>query len=501
MSDKSPSSLEEWLIYLKDKKFPVGSNNLAKLQHQLKSPKGAIDGLQNSILAEPYIGFMAISVANQVSKNNNSQIKTPSHAVSMVGIDGLTKITNQLYPCQFSRNNRAHCEFLRQVQISYEAACIAKFWSIEKRHTNNEEIFWITFFRDAVKWLLWFYDYESMHALTQKIKNGEKNKEAEEVLFGCRIDQLTVKLFQYWEIPSIIIDSFKTENTPTAKELKALADLTKDPDNIPIDPDDRRLNFLANHSLLFAVCASKVAHIANQSGWDSRNLENYYKIISAALHCKQAKTIKAAHTACVESARLFPSDFKVPLAKHLLSPKLYLKADTLSKAKKTSPLNALQKAITSSKTTDKECLTYSIKTIQHVLSSAEQALILNYDSSLEEFKINLQYGFNTRLLKQTKWDPKSKILKQLLQKPSAILLDKNKIKQVIKHLPEQLTADLTNNQTLILITFKTDQTNWKVIWIASNQIFNETDFNNAKRITTLLSKRFSKNSNALNAKG
>ncbi|OUR67421.1 hypothetical protein A9Q77_10280, partial [Marinomonas sp. 42_23_T18] len=70
MSDKSPSSLEEWLIYLKDKKFPVGSNNLAKLQHQLKSPKGAIDGLQNSILAEPYIGFMAISVANQVSKNN-----------------------------------------------------------------------------------------------------------------------------------------------------------------------------------------------------------------------------------------------------------------------------------------------------------------------------------------------------------------------------------------------------------------------------------------------
>lgn len=499
MSDKSPSSLEEWLIYLKDKKFPVGSNNLAKLQHQLKSPKGAIDGLQNSILAEPYIGFMAISVANQISKSNNSQIKTPSHAVSMVGIDGLTKITNQLYPCQFSSNNRAHCEFLKQVQISYEAACIAKFWSIEKRHANNEEIFWITFFRDAVKWLLWFYDYESMHELTQKIKKGEKSKDAEEALFGCRIDQLTVKLFQHWEIPSIIIDSFKTENTPTARELKALADLTKDPENIPLDPDDRRLNFLANHSLLFAVCASKLAHIANQSGWDSRNLENYYKIISAALHCKQAKTIKAAHAACVESARLFPSNFKVPLAKHLLSPTLYLK--NKPKAQKTSPLNALQKAITSRKTTDKECLTYSIKTIQKSLNTANQTLILNYDSTLEQIKVILQFGFNTSLLKQTKWDPKSKILKQLLQKPSAILLDKHKIKQVTQYLPEQLTADLNNTQTLILTSFKSNKTNWKLVWIASNQTFNEIDFNNAKRITSLLSKRFTTKLNEQKAKG
>ena len=163
MSDKSPASLEEWLIYLKDKKFPVGSNNLTKLQNQLKSPKGAIDSLQSSILAEPFIGFMAISVANQIAKSNNSQIKTPTHAVSMVGIDGLNKIISQLYPCQFSINNRAHCEFLKQVQISYEAACIAKFWSIEKRHANNEEIFWVTFFRDAAKWLLWFYCYETMH--------------------------------------------------------------------------------------------------------------------------------------------------------------------------------------------------------------------------------------------------------------------------------------------------------------------------------------------------
>lgn len=487
MSDKSPASLEEWLIYLKDKKFPVGSNNLTKLQNQLKSPKGAIDGLQSSILAEPFIGFMAISVANQVAKSNNSQIKTPTHAVSMVGIDGLNKIISQLYPCQFSNNNRAHGEFLKQVQISYEAACIAKFWSIEKRHANNEEIFWVTFFRDAVKWLLWFYCYETMHTLTQAIKSGKKSKEAEEELFGCRLEQLTVKLFQYWEIPSIIVDSFKTENTPTAKELKALADLTKDPDNIPLDPDDRRLNFLANHSLLFAVCASKLAQIANQSGWDSRNLENYYKIISAALHCKQAKTIKAAHAACVESARLFPSNFKVPLAKQLLSPKLYLK-DPIKTAK-TTPLTKLQKAFSSSKITHKECLVFSIKTIQALLKPASQVLILDYDAVQDKIKINLQFGYDISTLKQAKWDSQSKILKQLLQKPSATLLDKNKINQVLNHLPAALKLDLKENKNLIFTSFRISKTNWKIIWVASNQSFSESDFNNVKRITNILNKR------------
>lgn len=485
MSDKSPSSLEEWLIYLKDKKFPVGSDNLTKLQNQLKSPQGAIDGLQNSILAEPFIGFMAISVANQIAKNNNSQIKTPTHAVSMVGIDGLAKIANQLYPCQFSSNNRAHCEFLKQVQISYEAASIAKFWSIEKRHANNEEIFWVTFFRDAVKWLLWFYCYEPMQALTQKIKQGAKPKEAEEELFGCRIEQLTVKLFQYWEIPSIIIDSFKTENTPTAKELKALADLTKDPDNVPVDPDDRRLNFLANHSLLFAVCASKLAHIANQSGWDSKSLENYYKVISAALHCKQAKTIKAAHSACVESAKLFPSQFKVPLAKHLLSPNLYQKTKLKPK---NNPLITLQKLSSTTKATDKECLIQSMKAIK-ALMPASQILILDFDSSHNKLKVSLQLGFDVSLLKQIKWDPSSRIFKQLLLKPSAVLFDKKKLSQAIKHLPTQLEPSLIQNQELVLTSFKNKQTNWKVIWIASNKTLAENDFKNAKRITSILSKR------------
>ena len=489
MSDKSPESLEDWLIHLKDKKFPVGSHNLGKLQNQLKSPKGAIDGLQKSILSEPFIGFMAISVANQIAKSNNSQIKTPTHAVSMVGIDGLTKITNQLYPCTFSTNNRAHCEFLKQVQISYEAACIAKFWSIEKRHANNEEIFWVTFFRDAVKWLLWFYCYETMHELNQKIKSGVKSKDAEEAIFGCKIDQLTVKLFQYWEIPNIIIDSFKTENTPTGKELKALADLTKDPDNIPLDPDDRRLNFLANHSLLFAVCASKVAHMANQAGWDSRNLENYYKVISAALHCKQAKTIKAAHCACVESAKLFPSDFKVPLAKHLLSPKLYVKAKT-NKAKQ-NPLTTFHKALHSKKASEKECFIYSIKTIQALLKPAKQTLILDFNQTNSRMKISLQFGFDIAMLKQTKWDPSSKIFKQILQKPSAILLDKNKINQVSQFFPKQLNPDLNNSQNLILITFKVNSANWKVFWIASEQTFTDIDFVNAKRISSTLNKHFS----------
>ncbi|EAQ63982.1 hypothetical protein MED121_20471 [Marinomonas sp. MED121] len=493
MSNKSPTSPEEWLTHLKDKKFPVGSKNLTKLQKQLTSPKGAIDGLQTSILAEPFIGFMAISVANQIAKNNNSQIKTPAHAVSMVGIDGLTKIIGQLYPCTFSSNNRAHCEFLKQVQISYEAACIAKFWSIEKRHSNSEEIFWITFFRDAVKWLLWFYHYESMHELQQKLKQGMSSKKAENDIFGCKIDQLTVKLFQHWGIPSIIIDSFKTDNTPTGSELKALADLTKDPDHIPLDPDDRRLNFLVNHSLLFAVCASKLSQIANKSGWGSQNLENYYKIISAALHCKQAKTIRAAHAACVESARLFPSDFKVPLAKHLLSPDLYIKKKTSIKPITTSPLSKLQKVTHSDKTSDKECLIYAIKTIQALIKPSNQSLILDFDASLKKLKVSLQFGFNVQTLKKVKWDPDSKILSQLLQKPSAIHLDKRKIEQISKHLPEQVHTELKHNNGLILVSFKTSKTSWKLIWIASNKTFSELDFNNSKRISSLLSKRFSIN--------
>jgi len=493
MMNKSPSSLEEWLKFLQNKKFPVAASHLKQISRLLTAPDEALDKMQKHIAGEPFIGFMAISVANKMVTNNRGDITTPIHAASMIGMNGLLKITQKLYPCNFSKDNLAHQEFLRQLQISYESASIAKYWSIERRNSHNEEVFWTTFYRDAVRWLLWFYSYNQMMALSEKLKQGISAKEAEEDVFGCRIDQLAVKMFQHWSIPSATINTFMTEHIPSTRELRALASLTENTESLPHYSENKRLIFLANNDLLFSTCASKIAQIANQTSWYNKTLDIYYRAISTALHCKHSTTIKTVHSATVEAAQLFSDHSKTPLACQLLVPYLYGKGKIPVRAKKemvkVNPLSLFQKQLFNKGSNSKDCLVNTIKIIRSLIPSGHQALILNYQNKVEQMKASLQYGFDTNLLKQVKWDSKTGVMRKLMSKRSAILLDKPKLEQVSKQLPSPFLAQLKRNKQLILASFQHKNGDWTILWVATDKLFSEEDFNNLKRILALISKR------------
>lgn len=506
MSNKSPSSLEEWLIFLQNKKFPVAADHLKKISRHLTAPDEAIDKMQKHIAGEPFVGFMAISVANKMITSNRGDIKTPIHAASMIGMNGLLKITQKLYPCTFSKDNKAHQEFLRQQQISYESATIAKYWSIERRSSHNEDVFWSTFFRDAVRWLLWFYAYNQMTEMNENIKKGKSIKEAEEEIFGCRIDQLSAKLFQHWHMPSSIVDTFMNEHVPNAKELKALAALTENTEDLPHYSEEKRLIFLANNDLLFSTCASKVAQIANQTSWRNKTLDIYYRAISTALHCKHSVTVQAVHKAAVEAAELYSDHTKIPLACHLLAPYLYgmgTKVIPLKKpaTKKSVPtkgvnnstiirtLNEFKKQLSNPKMASKDVLIGTIKSIKTIIPTGKQALILSHPSKVAQLKTSLQYGFDKEALKQSKWDPNSGIMRKLMSKRSVMLLDREKISKISKQLPRPVLMQAKQTKQLILASCQHKNGDWTILWLSTTTSFTNDDVTNFKRILTLVSKR------------
>jgi HD-like signal output (HDOD) protein len=490
MIDKSPSGLNEWLHFLKNKKFPVQAVNLTRLKTQIKRTEDTLDGIQANIAADPLLAFAILNEANRIVPNKNSEIKTPFHAAAMVGMNRIEKLIPQFAPYTLStkENPAPLIAFLSEIQISYEAATMARRWAIEKLSSHEDDIFWITLFRDAARWLLWFYAYPTMTIIEQKIKQGQKASQAELNTLGCRLDELTVHLCTHWHTPSKVIESFLTKHIPNAKELQTLAHLAHHPDELPGFAEDKKLTILINNPLIFSYCANKVAHEANRMRWDSKNLPFYYRVVATIMHRRVGEIIQTAHLASTEAAKLFNKGGKISLAQQLLDPMLYTNksGQTTKKHSPLSPLAELKKAV--SKTNNmgtKQRANLALKTILKTIPNTQHCILFRHSDN----KVSPLYqsGYNIDVIKAIKWNTPSSVFKKLSQKRSASHLTGEKLDKILTELPHTSDQIIDKNSHLMLASTPTSANEMVIFWLETRKKFSENDYITLKQIVSIIS--------------
>ncbi|REG81616.1 HDOD domain-containing protein [Marinomonas pollencensis] len=487
MNDKSPYGLNKWLRFLKEHKLPVRSENLASLKKHISHPDATIENLQTKIKHQPMVAFALLNQANKIIPNKRGEIKNPYHAGSMLGINGIKQSLATLAPYQHDNNNPAHRAFLQEIQTSYEAAGIAQRWSVAKS-TEHEEIFWLTFFRNAARWLMWFFAQPTMERLQGKLRAGENAAHAEVSVLGCRIDEITVHMCKYWHAPRAIIESFLTSHVPNNEELKTLARLSHTPDQLPGFIEDKRLTILANSPLMFVYCANKLIQEALLHGWQGNTLHFYYRVIATITHDYLGKAIQSAHLGCAEAATLYLNTAKAPLACQLLSPTLYLPAVKQTKPKTKAPRSALDKLKTqlaNPTLTTKEKLNLALKTIKISIPNAEQAILLKHS----EGKISpaMQYGQDVAMIKKVKWNMPSPLFEKLVRKRSAIHCQGRTLVELINDLPYLADSLIDKNGQLMLASTPISATETGIFWLVTAQQFNNKDYSTLKKIVMLIS--------------
>ncbi|NLQ18456.1 HDOD domain-containing protein [Marinomonas sp. M1K-6] len=489
-NDTTPSGLNEWLHFLKNKRFPVRAVNLARLKTQIKRTEDTLDGIQANIASDPLLAFAILNEANRIVPNKNNEIKTPFHAAAIVGMKGLEKLLPQFIPYEISKKKSAHLiAFLSELQTSYEAAAIARHWTIKKLSSHEDDIFWVTLFRDAARWLLWFYAYPTMTTLNQKIKQGEQASQAEISTLGCRIDELTVHLCHAWNTPNKIIDSFLTKHVPNHKELQSLAHLAHHPDELPGFTEDKRLNILTNNPLIFSYCANKVAHQANLMGWNAKNLPFFYRVVSTAIHRHLGEIIQSAHLASAEAATLYNTGGRAPLAQQLLDPNLYSesKMDQTTKVA-ISPITTLKKALEKATDTDtKQKASLALKTIKQAIPNAQHSIIFKHSNSNATTTPLFQSGYQSETIRNIQWNAPSEVFKKLSTTKSATHLFGSKLDKLRAELPHTSGQIIETNSHLMLASTPTADNEMSLFWLESRTEFNEQDYKNLKHIVSLIS--------------
>lgn len=490
MKDKSPSSLNEWLHFLKNKKFPVKSANLARLKSQIKRTEDTLDTLdamQTNIASDPMLAFTILNEANRITPSKSSQIKTPFHAASMIGMKGIAKLFNRFTPYNLKNKKQPPhlIAFLSQVQTSYEAASIAKYWAIKNISGHEDDIFWITLFRDSARWLLWFYAYPLMTEISQRVIQGEKSSEAELSVLGCRIDELTVHMCTYWNTSNEIVDSFLTKHIPNSKELQELAHLAHHPDELPGFTENKRLTILSNSPLIFAYCATKVAREANLMGWDSKKLPFFYRIVATVMHRHLGEVIQTAHLATTEAAALHNMGGKFPLALQLLDPELFSKKKRVKKPS-LSPLAILKTSIGDKTNLDiKQKANLALKAIKQTIPNMQHCIIFKHSTN-KTLPI-YQSGYNIETIKSIQWNAPSNVFKKLSSKKSATHLFGQKLEDLLKDFPHTSDQIIDTNSHLILASTLASKNEMIIFWLETRIEFNEQDYKNLKQIVSLIS--------------
>ncbi|MEC8482504.1 MAG: metal-dependent hydrolase, partial [Pseudomonadota bacterium] len=312
--------------------------------------------------------------------------------------------------------------------------------------------------------------------------------QAEAAVLGCRIDELTVALFKYWKVPTVIIESFLTDQIPTAEELQSIARLTHTPDQLPGFAEDKRITILMNGPLILAYCATRVAQEANIVGWGSKNLPFFYRVVAAILHIRLGDAVQLTHFATTEAAREVKHLGKPSLAAHLLSPILFTRSSAQAETVKrvaANPLNQLQsklKGITDSK----QRATLAMKAMLSLFKGSSSAvLILHHNKIDEKLRPILQFGFDTDILRRVRWNSPSSVISKLNTKRVAVHFDNAKLNAMSKDMPEGTDKLFEGTQDLFLASSPIDEANTYIYWLFGQTQLNREQFDTFKKIIKL----------------
>ncbi|TYL47631.1 HDOD domain-containing protein [Marinomonas sp. IMCC 4694] len=486
MKDKTPSGLNEWLHFLKSKKIPVRGSTLLRLKNEIEAEENTPNEISACIMSDPLLAFSILNEANRVISNKDNDIKSPIHAAAIIGTNGIKRLFPSLAPYRLSATeNTPHIvSFLNEIQTSYDAATIAKHWAAEK-HTNiTEDIFWITLFRDVVRWLLWFYARPAMLTIRLKLKQGNKSNQAEMSALGCRIDELATHLYRQWYTPKKITDALLTNNIPNASELQTLARLAHNPNTLPEFTKNQRLTILINNPMVFSYCANQVAHEAKLMKWDSKNLPFLYRVVATVMHRRTADVSHITHLASIEAARQFSKWGEYSLAQQLIDPELYINTDT--SAAPLSPIAALKKALGKHAIFDtKQKANMALKTLLKAIPHAKACIVFKHINN--KLSPILQYGYPTEAIKYVKWDAPSAVFSTLSKKRSAAHFSGHAFIKMQQELPPNAIQLLSKNSQLILASTLVTDREMVILWLETQGQFSEQDYTNFKITASLIS--------------
>ncbi|MFC3151958.1 HDOD domain-containing protein [Litoribrevibacter euphylliae] len=314
---KRPNSAEGWANLIKDQALPLLPNTSAQLITALKQSDLAFSKLSALIHRDPIACLYLIKFANQQNKNPNTEIHSPDHAISMLGMDKVRTIMKKLPTLKLNPRNIAHREYLQSLCNSLHAAAQADAMAEAKPLLPREKLYWSTLFAGTGFWLMWSAAPHEMR-IVQYLTFEERMpmEQAQKKVLGCTILDISQFLGNLWQLPTFTQASMIEGLKPSRRQLVEISRACPETSGIPANVN-RDIKLLINTPTFPTFLGNFIA-LESYKNWHGRNFERAISIYGAYMALDYQTAYHHVRDAAIKVSREHPIPYILLPAKHLL---------------------------------------------------------------------------------------------------------------------------------------------------------------------------------------
>jgi len=207
-------SLDEWVKRIGHKPVPVLEATISALRQYCALENAPVSDLEEAVELDPGLVIHLLRLGNaKTSGSLSTNITTIPQALMILGIEQVNELPQRLPSIEKALKDAARIRLLKTFSRAYHAARQATRWAIQRRDMTPEEVFAAT----QLHFLSEMYVAMYAPGLLDQVDNMRREKniaseEAQFIVLGFTLDQLTAKLARLWKLPDLLLESLHPEN-------------------------------------------------------------------------------------------------------------------------------------------------------------------------------------------------------------------------------------------------------------------------------------------------
>ncbi len=212
-------ALDEWLQRLDRIELPIFDASALQLVRLCGNENVRVTQLSALVERDPGLTLRLLRYINALEhKRLRAEVATVQHALMMLGLtrlkalpEGIPRV-EQLQPADRE-------QLLQRFAMAYHGAYQARDWAQLRKDMEPDEVFMATLLHGLGETLLWLHAPELLREIQAQSHQGMEPEEAQYVVLGFGIDQLTGELTRRWGLPALLGDSLHPENAQNPRVL------------------------------------------------------------------------------------------------------------------------------------------------------------------------------------------------------------------------------------------------------------------------------------------
>lgn len=282
-------TLTEWIKLLEPLALPSCGGSGDELRRLCSNENTPLPHIAHLIETDLGLSLHLMRQLNAMKHRHlGSEVNTIAHAVMMLGIRQL-KLAPQRVPDAKSLSATQQARLHACYSQAYHAAHQARELARLRKEMEPDELFIAAYLHHIGEIFLWLHAPQQMERIEELIHDDQMEpQEAQYVVLGFGIDQLTLELARRWQLPTIVLDSLHAENASRPRIL----------------------------GIMLAVQLARIA----QHGWYRHETTTLIKELAEFMLFDFGETVSFLHRHAVEAGQLTPHLSTLSAAAILLYP-------------------------------------------------------------------------------------------------------------------------------------------------------------------------------------